>query len=180
MKATGIVRRIDDLGRVVIPKEIRRTMRIREGDPLEIFTNSDGEVVFKKYSPMGELAPFAAQYADVMSRALGQAVLISDRDRVIAVCGAPKKDMLERNVSAALEELMEQRRTHVARAGESVRMVAVDGTGRPVGAATPIVSAGDVIGTVCLLLPDSGAIPSDGDVKMVQVAAAFLGRQMEE
>lgn len=180
MKATGIVRRIDDLGRVVIPKEIRRTMRIREGDPLEIFTSNDGEVVFKKYSPMGELAPFAAQYADVMSRALGQAVLISDRDHVIAVSGVPKKELLERTVSTMLEELMEQRRSHLARAGEAVRLPAVEGVNRYIGAAVPIVSAGDVIGAVCLLLPDSGAIPTEGDVKMVQVAAAFLGRQMEE
>jgi len=118
MKATGIVRRIDDLGRVVIPKEIRRTMRIREGDPLEIFTNNDGEVVFKKYSPMGELGTFAAQYAEVMARALGQAVVVSDRDRIIAVAGAPKKDLLERPVSAMLESAMEQRRPHLARAGE--------------------------------------------------------------
>lgn len=180
MKATGIVRRIDDLGRVVIPKEIRRTMRIREGDPLEIFTSNDGEVVFKKYSPMGELASFAAQYADVMSRALGQAVLISDRDHVIAVSGVPKKELLERSVSAMLEEMMEQRRTHLARAGEAVRMPAVEGVERYIAAGVPIVSAGDVIGTVCLLLPDSGAIPGEGDIKMVQVAAAFLGRQMEE
>ena len=92
MKATGIVRRIDDLGRVVIPKEIRRTMRIREGDPLEIFTDNDGEVVFKKYSPVGEMSPFANQYADVMSRACGLPVVISDRDHVVAVAGLPKKD----------------------------------------------------------------------------------------
>ena len=180
MKATGIVRRIDDLGRVVIPKEIRRVLRIREGDPLEIFTNNDGEVVFKKYSPMGELGAFAAQYADVMSRALGQAVLISDRDRVIAVSGVPKKEMQERPVSAMLEEVMEQRRTHLARAGEADRMTAVEGVDRFVGAAVPILSAGDVIGAVCLMLPESGALPSDGDVKMAQVAAAFLGKQMEE
>lgn len=180
MKATGIVRRIDDLGRVVIPKEIRRTMRIREGDPLEIFTSNDGEVVFKKYSPMGELAPFAVQYADVMARALGQAVLISDRDHVIAVAGVPKKELHERAVSPMLEDVMEGRRTHLARAGESVHMTAVEGVERYVGAAVPIVSAGDVIGSVCLMLPDSGAIPTEGDVKMVQVAAAFLGKQMEE
>ena len=90
MKATGIVRRIDDLGRVVIPKEIRRTMRIREGDPLEIFTNTDGEVVFKKYSPIGELSPFAIQYADVLSRATALPVLICDRDHVVACAGAPR------------------------------------------------------------------------------------------
>ena len=116
MKATGIVRRIDDLGRVVIPKEIRRTMRIREGDPLEIFTDNDGEVVFKKYSPVGEMTPFALQYADVMSRACGLPVLICDRDHVVAAAGVPKKEFLERRVSGQLEELMEQRRTHIAKA----------------------------------------------------------------
>ncbi|MBO5797183.1 MAG: AbrB/MazE/SpoVT family DNA-binding domain-containing protein [Clostridia bacterium] len=180
MKATGIVRRIDDLGRVVIPKEIRRTMRIREGDPLEIFTSNDGEVVFKKYSPMGELGTFAAQYADVMSRALGQAVVISDRDHIIAVSGTSKKEMQDRPVSPMLENAMEQRQSHIARAGESVRMTAVEGVERYVAAAVPILSAGDVIGSVCLLLPETGALPGEGDLKMVQVAAAFLGRQMEE
>ncbi len=180
MKATGIVRRIDDLGRVVIPKEIRRTMRIREGDPLEIFTNNDGEVVFKKYSPMGELGEFAAQYAEVMARALGQAVVISDRDRVIAVAGVSKKELQDRAVSPMLESAMEQRRTHLARAGEGERMAIADGVDRFAAVAVPIIAAGDVIGSVCLLLPESGAIPGEGDVKMMQVAAAFLGKQMEE
>jgi len=90
MKATGIVRRIDDLGRVVIPKEIRRTMRIREGDPLEIYTDNEGEVIFKKYSPMGELGPYTKQYVDVLNRTSGLAVVICDRDQVIAVSGMPK------------------------------------------------------------------------------------------
>ena len=155
MKATGIVRRIDDLGRVVIPKEIRRTMRIREGDPLEIFTDNDGEVVFKKYSPVGEMSPFAAQYADVMSRACGLTVLICDRDHVVAAAGGAKKDFLERRISGQLEEVMDQRQTHVAKAG-------------------------DVTGAVCMMLPESGAIPGESDVKLCQVAAAFLGKQMEE
>ena len=180
MKATGIVRRIDDLGRVVIPKEIRRTMRIREGDPLEIFTDSDGEVVFKKYSPVGELSPFAGQYADVMSRACGQPVLICDRDHVVAVAGAPKKEFYERRISGQLEEAMEQRQTHVARAGDQKRLQPVESIDRYAAVMVPIVAAGDVTGAVCLLLPESGAIPSEGDVRLAQVAAAFLGRQMEE
>jgi AbrB family transcriptional regulator (stage V sporulation protein T) len=180
MKATGIVRRIDDLGRVVIPKEIRRTMRIREGDPLEIFTDSDGEVVFKKYSPMGEMAPFAGQYADVLARATGLAMLISDRDHVITVAGMSKKELQERRVSAALEDLMEQRHTHLAKAGDSLRLQPVDGVERYAAAAFPIVAAGDVVGAVCMMLPESGAIPSEGDVKLAQVAATFLGKQMEE
>lgn len=180
MKATGIVRRIDDLGRVVIPKEIRRTMRIREGDPLEIFTDSDGEVVFKKYSPVGELSPFATQYADVMSRACGLPVLICDRDHVVAAAGVSKKEFFERRVSGQLEEVMEQRQVHVAKAGEQKRLQPVESIDRYAGVAVPIMAAGDVTGAVCMLLPESGAVPTDGDVKLAQVAAAFLGRQMEE
>ncbi|MCI8554361.1 MAG: AbrB/MazE/SpoVT family DNA-binding domain-containing protein [Clostridiales bacterium] len=180
MKATGIVRRIDDLGRVVIPKEIRRTMRIREGDPLEIFTDNDGEVVFKKYSPVGEMSPFALQYADVMSRACGLPVLICDRDHVVAAAGVSKKEFLERRISGQMEELMEQRRTHIAKAGDQKRLQPVEGIERYASVAVPILASGDVIGTVCLILPESGAVPGEGDVKLIQVAAAFLGRQMEE
>lgn len=180
MKATGIVRRIDDLGRVVIPKEIRRTMRIREGDPLEIFTDNDGEVVFKKYSPVGEMTPFATPYADVMSRACGMPVLICDRDHVVAVAGVSHKEFMERRISPQLEEIIEQRRSKVATAGETRRTQLVEGIDRYAGVVVPILAAGDVIGAVCMLLPESGAIPSEGDVKLAQVAAAFLGRQMEE
>ena len=113
MKATGIVRRIDDLGRVVIPKEIRRTMRIREGDPLEIYTDNDGEVIFKKYSPIGEMASFAGQYAEVLNKTAGLPVVVCDRDHVISVAGVPKKELLERRVSPMLEEMMQIGRAHV-------------------------------------------------------------------
>ena len=109
MKATGIVRRIDDLGRVVIPKEIRRTMRIREGDPLEIYTDRDGEVIFKKYSPMGELGTFVGELAEALSRTAGLSVAICDRDAVIAAAGGAKKDIFEKSISSDLENLMEQR-----------------------------------------------------------------------
>ena len=180
MNATGIVRRIDDLGRVVIPKEIRRTMRIREGDPLEIFTDNDGEVVFKKYSPVGEMSPFALQYADVMSRACGLPVLICDRDHVVAAAGVSKKEFLERRISGQMEEMMEQRRTHITKAGDQKRLQPVEGIERYAAVAVPIMASGDVIGAVCLILPESGAVPGEGDVKLTQVAAAFLGRQMEE
>ena len=180
MKATGIVRRIDDLGRVVIPKEIRRTMRIREGDPLEIFTDNEGEVVFKKYSPVGEMTSFAAPYADVMSRACNMPVIICDRDHVVAASGVQRKEFLERRISSQLDEIMDSRRTKVATAGESRRTQPIEGVERYAGVVSPIISSGDVIGAVCFLLPESGAIPSEGDVKLAQVASAFLGRQMEE
>ena len=180
MKATGIVRRIDDLGRVVIPKEIRRTMRIREGDPLEIYTDSEGEVIFKKYSPVGELATFASQYADVLSRGTPLAVLICDRDHCIAAAGIPKKEVLERRVSSALDEYMEERLSHVAKPGDGKRITPLEGIGRTAAVIMPIISMGDVTGAVCLLTPETGAVPSEADIKLAQVAAAFLGKQMEE
>lgn len=180
MKATGIVRRIDDLGRVVIPKEIRRTMRIREGDPLEIFTDKDGEVVFKKYSPIGEMASFAAQYADVMSRACGAPVLIADRDHIVAAAGIPRREFLERRISEQMEQYMEARRSFVATATETMPFYPVEGAERRASVCCPILSAGDVTGAVCLMLPDSGALPGEGDIKLTQVAAGFLGKQMEE
>ena len=109
MKATGIVRRIDDLGRVVIPKEIRRTMRIREGDPLEIFTNREGEVIFKKYSPIGELQNFAGEYAETLHKTSGMPIFVCDRDAIIAVSGASKREYLEKKISREVEEIMENR-----------------------------------------------------------------------
>ncbi len=180
MKATGIVRRIDDLGRVVIPKEIRRTIRIREGDPLEIFTDNDGEVVFKKYSPVGELSPFAVQYADVLTRACAMTVIICDRDRVVAAAGNNRKDFAERRITSSLEELMDRRQTHVAEAGGVHRLQPVEGMDRYAAIAVPILASGDVTGAVCMIQPETGAVPSEGDIKLAQVAAAFLGKQMEE
>ena len=114
MKATGIVRRIDDLGRVVIPKEIRRTLRLREGTPLEIFTDREGEIILKKYSPMVELTAFATQYADAMAQATGLTVCITDRDQIIAVSGGSKKDLLQKTISKQLEHLIGERATVMA------------------------------------------------------------------
>ena len=178
MKATGIVRRIDDLGRVVIPKEIRRTMRIREGDPLEIYTDNDGEVIFKKYSPIGELSGFAAQYAEVLGKTGGYPVLIADRDRIVAAYGIPRKDVAERRISEELEQLLEQRRPYLAE-GET-RVQAVDGLEKSVAVAAPILAAGDLAGAVVLLYPEAGGAPGDAELKLTQTAASFLAKQMEE
>lgn len=178
MKATGIVRRIDDLGRVVIPKEIRRTMRIREGDPLEIYTDNDGEVIFKKYSPLGELGTFSTQYAEVLHRTSGYAVLVCDRDHVIAVAGIPKKELLERRVSAALEDSMEQRKTFTA--GDATRLQPVEGVDRYALVSSPIITSGDVCGSIMLLSEDTSVSAGDTEIKLIATAAAFLGKQMEE
>ena len=178
MKATGIVRRIDDLGRVVIPKEIRRTLRIREGDPLEIFTSNDGEVIFKKYSPIGELSSFAAQYADILHKTSAKAVIVCDRDHVVAAAGVPKKELLERRVSPALEQLCDQRKNYVLSPQEHP-LYPVEGVERTALIAFPIISAGDVCGSVVLLGEDSDQ-PSEAEEKLLCAAAGFLGKQMEE
>ena len=118
MRATGIVRRIDDLGRVVVPKEIRRTLRIREGDPLEIFTDREGEIILKKYSPIGELGQFAGEYAESLSQATGHLVCITDRDHVIAASGQGKREFENKPISKQLEMMIEDRKNVVASKGE--------------------------------------------------------------
>ena len=155
-------------------------MRIREGDPLEIFTEKDGEVVFKKYSPVGELSPFAVQYADVLSRACNMTVLVCDRDHVIAVAGPNRKEFYERRVSPQLDEVMDGRQSYVASAGTAQRLMPAEGVNRAAAVASPIIAAGDVTGAVCLIQPESGSIPGEGDVRLAQVAAAYLGKQLEE
>jgi len=179
MKATGIVRRIDDLGRVVIPKEIRRTLRIREGDPLEIYTEKDGEVIFKKYSPMGDLQDFAAQICDSMGRSSGKVCAVCDRDSIIAVSGAPKRELLEKRNTPELETIMEQRKIYRYIGGES-KIRAAEGTERyHIGIGAPILSEGDVMGCVLLLLEENDAPMGETEQKLAQTVAGFLGRQME-
>lgn len=175
MKATGIVRRIDDLGRVVIPKEIRRTMRIREGDPLEIYTDRNGEVIFKKYSPMGELSTFVSQLCDSVSKASGSSCVICDRDSVIAVSGSAKKDVYERSISRALEQAMEKRQIFQP---QDSSVTLTDDERYHVAIAAPVIAEGDVSGCVVLLADEQH--PSAGEVesKLLQTAANFLSQQM--
>ena len=180
MKATGIVRRIDDLGRVVIPKEIRRTLRIREGDPLEIFTDPGGEVVFKKYSPVGEMSSFAEQYAEVLSKTALLPTIICDKDHIIAAAGVSKKEYLQRKITPAIEELMETRKSFTAKNQEQC-ITPVEGIDRVASIAYPIISSGDVNGAVIMLKDEenSSCTPTDSDVKLIKTAAAFLGKQLE-
>ncbi len=177
MKATGIVRRIDDLGRVVIPKEIRRTLRIRNGDPLEIFTDRDGEVIFKKYSPIGELSDFAVQICESLHRSTDAIAAVCDRDSVIAVSGASRRELVEKRVSPELERIMESRES--LRCGGTEGVHVLDGDGRYfVSAACPILSDGDILGCVMFLSP-AAAAGSELELKLTQTAASFLGKQME-
>lgn len=181
MKATGIVRRIDDLGRVVIPKEIRRTLRIREGDPLEIYTDTNGEVIFRKYSPIGEISSFSSQYAEVLAKVSGLPTIICDRDHVIAVAGVSKKEFLERRVTSVLEDLMENRKSFSLTNNSTTKVQPVEGIDRNASVIFPIIASGDVTGAVVMLsLDDQNKAPNEAEIKLVQTAAAFLGKQIEE
>lgn len=181
MKATGIVRRIDDLGRVVIPKEIRRTLRLREGTPLEIFTDREGEIILKKYSPMVELTAFAAQYAEAMAQSTGLTVCITDRDQIIAVAGGPKKDLLQKNISKQLEHVINERETIIAGRDDKqfVQISTEDMEGVTAQVVAPIICEGDAIGAVALLGRDAKTKFGEMEMKLAATAAGFLGRQME-
>jgi AbrB family transcriptional regulator (stage V sporulation protein T) len=178
MKATGIVRRIDDLGRVVIPKEIRRTLRIREGDPLEIFVDRDGEVILKKYSPISELGDFAKEYAEALYDSLGNPVLICDRDTYIAIAGGSKKDYLNKNISELVEKTMEDRNSVLVNQQDTLALV--EGNDEPIAAYTigPIIANGDPIGAV-IIVAKEGSL-GEVEQKAVETAAGFLARQMEQ
>lgn len=180
MKATGIVRRIDDLGRVVIPKEIRRTLRIREGDPLEIFTDREGEVILKKYSPMSELSSFAREYAESLAVTIGETVCVTDYDQIIAAAGSGKKELCNQYVSRKLEDILKKREVVHAFAKEKRFVVLTDGNTPEYQEQIihPIVCGGDVIGSVILLGKKKKL--GETEEKLIACAADFLGHQMEQ
>lgn len=182
MKATGIVRRIDDLGRVVIPKEIRRTLRIREGDPLEIFTDREGEIILKKYSPIGELGTFAKQYAESLATTIGCMVCVTDTDQVIAAAGSGKKEMQDKFISKQLETIIEEREQILAASGDKkYTKIAAEQEEQFEGQVIcPIICEGDAIGSVILLEKNGKRKLGEVEQKLAFCAAAFLGRQMEQ
>lgn len=180
MKATGIVRRIDDLGRVVIPKEIRRTLRIREGDPLEIFVDRDGEVILKKYSPIGELGDFAKEYAESLYESTGHITIISDRDTFIAVAGGSKKEYLDKPIGNLLENCMENRKIVLESNSGTYEISKDNPETLSAFVAAPIIAGGDPIGSVVLLNKDESVNMGEMEVKMAETAAGFLGKQMEQ
>ena len=161
MRATGIVRRIDDLGRVVIPKEIRKTLRIREGDPLEIFTAKDGEVILKKYSPIGELTEFSQEYAETLGEVLGCGIVVTDLDSIIAVCKLPNRETKSLKDNKILPLYKDD-------SGEYTGQIIM-----------PIVSSsGDCIGSITVVSKENETLP-EGIEKMLKVASNFLGKQVQ-
>ena len=185
MRATGIVRRIDDLGRVVIPKEIRRTLRIREGDPLEIYTDRDGEVILKKYSPIGEMSSFAKDYTESLFRSLGHIAVIVDRDQVVAASGVSRKELWDKPISHDLETAIANRQTMTLNRNLGGRTMAVTHEEDANAADTaqvisPLLADGAAIGAVLLMSRENGARMGDTEVKVAETAAGIVGRQMEQ
>jgi len=184
MRATGIVRRIDELGRVVIPKEIRRTLRIREGDPLEIFTDHDGEVVLKKYSPIGEISTIAKDYTDSLHRTLGHMALICDRDAVVSASGTAKREFVEKALSQDVDQILQSRQISMLNMMAGAKMIPITGDDRTEGytaqIVAPILADGEIIGGVILLSRDAGVSMTDIDRKVAETTANIVGKQMEQ
>ena len=182
MKATGIVRRIDELGRVVIPKEIRRTLRIREGDPLEIYTDREGQVILKKYSPIGELNEFAQEYAEALNENTNHLVMISDRDHIIAVSGGSRKEYIEKRISPELEKIIEGRTTYLTDEENKPMKIIYEADNLDEYESqiiSPIVMQGDPIGSVILISKDADLVIGELETKLARVASEFLSKQME-
>ena len=183
MKATGVVRRIDDLGRIVIPKEIRKVLRIKEGDPLEIFTDKEGEVILKKYSPIGELTEFASTYAETIAKTTGHITCITDKDTVIAVSGGSKKEFLEKDLSKELEEVLENKEVFTSKENNEIAIPVTKDEGRQriynAQVVYPIISDGDVIGSVVIISKEPNKKFGEAELKVAQSAAGFLGNHLE-
>lgn len=182
MKATGIVRRIDDLGRIVIPKEIRRTMRIREGDPMEIFTSREGEILLKKYSPVGELGEFASELAESVAQTIGELICVTDRDYVIAAAGAGKKEVEGKTLEQAFQAAIDKRCNQVVASDKSEAIPVFQGDEKNYTrqAMATILSHGDCIGAVVILSKDSNRNSDDVLLQLAKTVAGFLGKHMEQ
>lgn len=181
MKATGIVRRIDDLGRVVVPKEIRRTLRIREGDPMEIFTDREGEIILKKYSPIGELGAFSQQYADAVYQATKHPVLVCDKDQFVAAAGLSKKEIIGTPIHSDLENAIEHRQSILAQQAERdfINISSMNGADFSSQALSTIICAGDAVGAVVIVAGKEAVPLETGALNLAVTGAYFLGKQLE-
>lgn len=185
MGSTGIVRKIDNLGRLVIPKEVRKTLHIRDGDSLEIFVDSDGEVILKKYSSISELGDFAKEYADSLYEALGHITCIADRDQIIAVSGSLEKEYRSKRIAPLVEEVMDERRAVLINQPEqhSSCIFITEEEGRcryTAEVIAPIIVEGDPIGAVIMASNKTNAVFGDLEFKSAVTAASFLAKQMEQ
>lgn len=183
MKATGVVRRVDDLGRIVIPKEIRKTLRIKEGTPLEIFTEKEGDIVLKKYSPINELSSFSQEYVECLYNVTNLVSIVTDKDCVIAVSGTSKKNLLEETISEDLEKILDKREIYLSNENKHnpvniTKRALSESLSSGIEIIVPIISNSDVVGAL-ILIDNSKNMNTNEDIIIAKVAATFLGTQME-
>ncbi len=180
MKSTGIVRKIDDLGRIVIPKEIRKNLRIRVGDPLEIYIEKDGKVILEKYNPMGNIAEISKDYADALAKTTGYGVIVTGTEKVIAAVGTGKLEYLNKDISEDINKVMDDRVIWTTKHYTPIRIIEGDVKSRYVSQIiAPIISDGDAIGTVIIFSTESRKVMTEVEYKLVQSATMFLSKQME-
>ena len=182
MKATGIVRRIDDLGRVVIPKEIRRTMRLYEGASLEIYTEANGEVIFKKYSPIGEFSEDISAFCDEVHKATGKTVAVVDRDSVVFASGEFKRELSGKKISKELEDVIKKRTPYIYRIGDKrIDVISKTEEKEDLYAAIiyPVIVDGDIVGAMVMLIDQRGSEPSEVDCKVLSTITGLIARQMQ-
>lgn len=179
MKATGIVRRIDELGRIVIPKEIRRTFKIREGTPMEIFSNDNGELVLKKYSPVMEIGEISNDVCESIYQALENNVLICDKDNVVSCSGSStfKKQFLHKNITLALEKIIEERKPVLLNSSENASLINIikEEVNYKSLIILPLVASGDTYGAIILVGENAF---SNVEVKLLQGFANFIAFQI--
>lgn len=178
MKATGICRGVDSLGRIVIPKEIRKNLHIREGDPLEIFTDHDGMVILRKYSPIGEMDKFAKEYAESIAKVTDYRIIITDRNHVIAIAGGAVKHYQDKEITKDIEHIMEKRKL-VTQRENMVSIIEGDSENYSEQTISPIICNGDVVGSVIVLPKKEDQHITEKEEKIAQIAAEFLGKQVE-
>ena len=181
MKATGIVRRIDELGRVVIPKEIRRTLRIKEGDPLEIFTDRD-ELMLKKYSPIATLERFSEATVKSLNDLSGKLAMICDTDEILCACGEGKKELDGKNLSEEMDKILKERRSYIANATEGGDILPITSSreeGITAQVIVPIVAGGDCLGAVAVLSREEGAKLDNNVMNLVRLTADILANQFD-
>ena len=179
MKATGIIRKIDDLGRVVIPKEIRKTLRIREGDPMEIYVEKNGEIILKRFAPLGDIVDEVICLADVLAKNTGFSVYITDTQTVIAVSSKNKKNNLDRQITEELLNILEERSLFINKGENEIKITEKDSANSYLSQViSPIISDGDIIGSIIFFSEGTRKNATETELKMLQVATEFLSNQM--
>lgn len=184
MRPTGIVRRIDELGRIVVPKELRRSLRIHEGDSVEIYVDPEGNIILKKYSPVGQIRIISSDMAEALAGASGEVALVCDKDVVVAAAGPGIPNLVERGIGRAVEKSMNERQVlmvHFSGGGDSSSIVERDNDGFAIisAAIAPIIAEGEAVGAVVVGTTSNTVTVGELEESLVVTAAGYMARQVE-